>query len=154
MNAEAFALDSASRITLTPITISAVRFAGVGQPDVAGVGFTVPDDYKDSGQFSYIWRSSTTSTTLSARTLFEVYTGDSSNTGSLVTSAESFQILDTPESTANVFIFSPEVSLSATTLSAGMKVHLAITRDPSDVEDTLGSDLDMTDFVFRYNALR
>jgi hypothetical protein len=154
LNAEAFALDSASRITLTPITISAVRFAGVGQPDVAGVGFTVPDDYKDSGQFSYIWRSSTTSTTLSARTLFEVYTGDSSNTGSLVTSAESFQILDTPESTANVFIFSPEVSLSATTLSPGMKVHLAITRDPSDVEDTLGSDLDMTDFVFRYNALR
>jgi hypothetical protein len=62
--------------------------------------------------------------------------------------------LDTPESTANVFIFSPEVSLSATTLSPGMKVHLAITRDPSDVEDTLGSDLDMTDFVFRYNALR
>lgn len=153
LNAEAFALDTANRVTLTPITISAVRFAGTGQPDAAGVGFTVPDDYKDGGEISYIWRSSTTSTTLSARTEWDMYTGDTNNTGTLVTAAESFTISDTPESTANVFIFSPSYT-PTTALSAGMKIHLAVTRDPGDVGDTLNSDLDMTDIVFRYNALR
>ncbi len=152
-NAEAFVLDTATRVTLTPITISTVRFAGTGQPDIAGIGFTVPDDYKDGGELSYIWRSSTTSTTLSARTEFDMYTGDTNNTGSLVTSAESFTISDTPESTANVFIYSPSYT-PAVNLSAGMKIHLTITRDPGNAGDTLNSDLDITDFVFRYNALR
>lgn len=153
LNAESFVLDTANRVTLTPITISVVRFAGAGQPDAAGVGFTVPDDYKDGGEISYIWRSSTTSTTLSARTEWDMYTGDTNNTGTLVTAAESFTISDTPESTANVFIFSPSYT-PTTALSAGMKIHLAVTRDPGDVGDTLNSDLDMTDIVFRYNALR
>jgi hypothetical protein len=152
-NAEEFALDSATRVTLTPITISTVRFAGVGTPDVAGIGFTVPDDYKNGGKFSYIWRSSTTSTTLSAKTSYNMYTGNSTSTGSLVTAAESFSISDTPESTANVFIYSPSYT-PTTVLSAGMKIHLTVTRDPGDAGDTLNSDLDMTDFVFTYNALR
>ena len=152
-NAEEFVIDSATKITLTPITISAIRFVGVGQPDVAGIGLTVPDDYKDGGNFSYIWRSSTTSTTLSAKTSYDMYTGNSTSLGSLVTSVESFSISDTPESTANVFIYSPSYT-PTTVLSPGMKIHLTITRDPGDAGDTLGSDLDMTDFVFTYNALR
>lgn len=153
-NAEAFALNTATRVVLTPITISAVRFAGTGLPDIAGVGFVVPDDYKDGGQFSYIWRTSSTSTGLDSKIVFDVYTGDTGNTGSLVTSAESFEIIDSPESTANVFIFSPNSTLSATTLSSGMKIHLTVERDPGDAADTLGSDVDMTDLVFKYNALR
>jgi hypothetical protein len=152
-NAEEFVIDSATKITLTPITISAIRFVGVGQPDVAGIGLTVPDDYKDGGNFSYIWRSSTTSTTLSAKTSYDMYTGNSTSLGSLVTSVESFSISDTPESTANVFIYSPSYT-PTTVLSPGMKIHLTITRDPGDAGDTLGSNLDMTDFVFTYNALR
>ena len=153
LNAEAFVLDSATRVILTPIVISVVRFVGTGQPDTAGVGFTVPVDYKDGGAFSYIWRSSTTSTTLSAKTSYDMYTGDTSNTGSLVTSAESFSISDTPKSNTNIFIYSPNYT-PTTTLSPGMKIHLTITRDPGDAGDTLNSNLDMTDFVFTYNALR
>ena len=154
LNAESFVLDSATRVTLTPLAISAIRFAGVGLPDVAGLSFVVPYDYKNNGQFSFVWRDSSANNTLSAKTIWNVYTGDTNNLGSLVTSVGSFNIIDTPESTANVFIFSPYANLTGVTIQPGMKIHCTITRNPADSEDTLNSDLDMIDFIFRYNALR
>jgi hypothetical protein len=153
--AEEFALNSASRVTITPLVLSAVRFAGSGGPGTvrdAGVSFKIPEDYSSNAEFYMIWRSSTTSTTLSAQTNFDVYTGDSTNIGGIVTSVDSFDIIDFPESTANVFIYSDTTTFSSYTPKAGDNVHLRVYRDHAN--DTLTSNMDLINLVFRYTAIR
>jgi hypothetical protein len=152
--AEQFALNTASRVTLTPLTLSAVRFAGVGNDDIAGVSITVPEDYSSNLEWYNVWRTSSTSTTQSGKTLYEIFTGDSTNIGSLVTSVETVNIIDSPESTANVFIHSTSVSPSSYVPKAGDNIHFRVYRDPGDAQDDFTGDIDLINIVFKYTAIR
>lgn len=148
-NSNDMALNTANRITLIPLVMSATRFGGTGAIDDAGVSFIIPQDYLNTPQFYYTWRSSTTSANI-AKIFMDIYTGTTNNLGSLTSSVETLSLTGSP-TTANVFLFSPTTS-SSLVLSGGDNVHVRIYRDPSDAGDTFTGDLDMINFTFKYNS--
>lgn len=148
-NSNDMALNTASRVTLTPLVMSVTRFVGLGAVDDAGISFMVPQDYLNTPQFYYTWRASTTSANI-AKISMDIYSGTTNNLGSLTTSVETLSLTGTP-TTANVFLFSPTAS-SSLTLNGGDNLHVRIYRDPGDAGDTFTGDLDMINFTFKYNS--
>jgi hypothetical protein len=154
VGAEEFTLNTANRVTLTPLTISAVKFVGVGADDIAGITISIPEDYSSNLEWYNVWRTTSTSTTSSGKTFYEIFTGDTNNLGTLVTSVETVNIIDSPESTANVFIYSPSTSPSSYIPKAGDTMHLRVYRDPGDSQDDFSGDIDLIKLVFKYTAIR
>jgi hypothetical protein len=149
-NSNDITLNTATRVTLTPLVMVVTRFNGSGATSDAGISFITPDDYHSEPDFYFTWRTTSTGTT-SAKTYLEIYTGSTSELGSLVTPAETLSLVDVPNR-ANTFLFSPTVR-SAMTLSADTAMHIRIYRNPADVGDTFTGSLDMINFVFKYKSI-
>jgi hypothetical protein len=146
-----FVINTATKVILTPPIYEAVRFAGTGAVDDSGLTFSIPEDYLSGNTLYFTWRSIATGTT-TARMFFELYTGDTSNTGSLTTVVETLQITDAPDG-VNTFLFSSGGSFSYQ-FQKGQIAHMRVYRDPSNVGDTYTGDLDLLTLVFKYTAIR
>lgn len=149
-NSNDMALGTATRVVLSPLIMNTTRFDGTGAVDDAGLSFIIPNNYVDNPQFYFTWRASSTGTT-SAKTYIDIYTGDTSEIGSLTTVVETLSFLDVPNY-SNTFLYSPTVN-SSLILSGGNNMHIRIYRDPGDVQDTYTGTLDMINFNFKYNSI-
>ena len=143
-------LNTATRVTITPLVMSVTRFNGTGGVTDAGISFIVPDDYQGEPDFYFTWRAAATGTT-SAKTYLDIYTGSTAGTGSIATIAETLSFLNVPIQ-LNTFLFSRTVR-SGLNLSPDIAVHVRIYRDSADVSDTFTGTLDMINFVFKYKSM-
>lgn len=149
-NSNDMALNTATRVTLTPLVMAATRFDGTGAIDDAGISFIIPSDYVGSPQFYFTWRATTTSAN-NAKIFLDLYTGSTNNLGSLTTIAETLNITTNPVA-ANTFIFS-SAATSSISFTSGNTIHARIYRDSADTGDTFTSTLDMININFKYNSI-
>lgn len=147
-SAQEIGVDRAGRAFLASNEVFFVSFAGSGQPDDAGVGFIVPDDYTGGGDIAIGWTNDSSNTS-QWRLECDILVKTPNSGSAYSTAEEQLVFLDTMQATV---LLPRETAFKAlaTTIKAGDFVNVELLRDPAHVDDTANVTLFVAYVTFRY----